>query len=469
MMMPAGDGGLGVLEQMRRVTPEELALPLLWQLAVIVACARMMAWVARRIGQPGVVGEVASGLMLGPSVLGWLAPGVYQAVARPLVGELSPEASDLVLSKVLMALAQVGMVLVLFLIGLELDFSHLVAGSKATAAVAVLGAAVPFAVGAGLGWVMHPLVEARASRLAFCLFLGTAFSVTALPVLGRMLREWGVTQTRLAALVMSAAAFQDVLGWVLLAVVAAAVGGQGEGGWWRPVGMLVGALMFTALLIGVVRPMAGRLGRNLLRGGELGVSGLAALLVALFGCVMVTGVIGNLTALGAFLLGAALSGERELAEAAERRLEGVVEAFFLPIFFAYTGMRMDVRAVSGWWAWGLAASACLLAVVGKVGGCLVAMRWSGRGWREGWLVGALMNTRGLMELVVANVGLGLGVIPESVYCMLVMMALVTTVMTAPLVALLAPGTEMGEAMRATRDHGDDARPCQQGPRSENRS
>ncbi len=446
-----------MLDQMRRLSAEELMLPLLLQLALILTAARLFAWMFRRVGQPAVVGEIAAGLALGPSLLGWLAPGLFAAVFRPAVGELPAEASDLLLSKVLMVLAQLGLVLMLFLVGLEFDFRHLVADSRAAAGVAAGGAAVPFALGAGLAWLMYPAVTAGLGReispLAFCLFMGTALSVTALPVLARMMQEWGITRTRLAAVVVSAAAFQDALGWVLLAGVAALARGSGGSGVWLTLGMLGGAIGFTLFMVWAVRPLVARLGRHMLAGGELGVNGLATLLVLLFLCAAATGVIGVFAIFGAFLLGAVLSGEAELREAASRRMGGVVTALFLPIFFAYTGLRTDIGTLGSWGMAGLAAAVLAAAVVGKVGGCGLAMRMAGRGWRESAAVGVLMNTRGLMELVVANVGRDLGVIPESVYCMLVLMALATNLMTAPLVTLLAPGTELEAPMRASRGEG----------------
>ena len=439
-----------MIDTMRKVSPEDLLQPLLLQLALILTAARVCAWLARRVGQPAAVGEIAAGLALGPSLFGELAPGLFAAVFRPEVAGLPPDASDVLLVKILAVLAQLGLVLLMFLIGLEFDFGHLVADSRAVVLVSALGAAIPFAMGFGLGWLMHPLVTAGQEReippLAFCLFIGTALSVTAVPVLGRMMMEWGIARTRLAAVVVSAAAFQDAAGWVLLASVAAAAGRPGHVG---AFGMIAGAVLFTAVMVLAVRPLVSRLGRRMLSGdGELGVGGLAALLVLLFLSAAATGLIGIFAILGAFLLGAVLSGEVGLREAAGRRIRDFVTAFFLPVFFACTGLRTDIGTLNTWTMAGLAVAVTAAAVVGKVGGCGLAAWCAGRGWRESACVGVLMNTRGLMELVVVNVGRDLGVIPDTVYCMLVLMALATTLMTAPLLHWLARGTELDAPMRA---------------------
>jgi Kef-type K+ transport system membrane component KefB len=438
-----------LLKRMGEVSVEDLLLPLLIQLALIVVAARAFAWLFRRLGQPAVVGEIAAGLVLGPSVLGRLAPGLFAAVFRPALAGLPPEAADLLLSRVLTALAQLGLVLLLFLVGLEFDFSHLRRQGRSALAISVSGIVVPFGLGAALGWASHAAVAADIPRAGYVLFMGTALSITAIPVLGRMMLEWGVTRTRLAAVTISAAAADDASGWVLLAAVAAAARADFDP--WHTAGMMAATVAFGLFMLLAARPLLSRFARLLLRagGGELGVNGLAAVLVLVFLAGVATNLIGIFAVFGAFALGAVLSGEEEFREAVNRKLRDVVTSFLLPIYFAYTGLRTDVGALGSRELWGLAALVSLAAVLGKFGGCAVAAWLGGLRPREAACVGAMMNTRGLMELVVVNVGKDLGVIPDSVFCALVLMALVTTFMTTPLLVWLARGTELEAAMVAS--------------------
>ena len=429
-----------LLELMRKVDVEELLLPLLVQLAVIIAAARVFAWLFRRIGQPAVVGEIVAGLILGPSVLGLLAPGVFALIFRPAVGELPPEASDLLLSKILTALSQIGLVFMLFLIGMEFDFGHLKWHGRSALAISLVGTALPFGLGVGLGALLHPHLAPEVPALGFLLFMGTALAITAIPVLGRIMWELGITRTRLAAITISSAAVGDAVGWILLATVAALTRSA-----FRPLhtaGMVAATLGFGLLMAFVARPLLAAFARKALASGDLGIGHLTALLVALLLCAVVTNLIGIFAIFGAFLLGAALSGERALREAIDRRLRDFVTCFFLPVFFAYTGLRTNVGTLDTWQLWLVAAGVTGVATAGKLGGCTLAAWAGGLSLREGACIGVMMNTRGLMELIVINVGKDLGVIPDSVYCMLVLMALATTFLTTPLLVRLARGTEL---------------------------
>ena len=208
---------------LRQLSVEELLLPLLLQLALIILAARAFAVLGRRLGQPSVVGEIAAGLVLGPSVFGRLFPGLFAAIFHPRLTGLPPELSDPLLGWTLTTLSQVGLILLLFLIGLECDFSHLRCHGASALAVALAGIALPFALGVGLGSVMRPYLGDGVPAAGFSLFLGTALSITAIPVLGRMLMELNITRTRLGSVTLSAAAVDDAAGWILLAAVAAVV------------------------------------------------------------------------------------------------------------------------------------------------------------------------------------------------------------------------------------------------------
>ncbi len=431
-----------LLEAMRKVNAEAFLLPLLIQLTIIVAAARLFAWLFRRIGQPAVVGEITAGLVLGPSVLGALAPGVFALLFRPAIGELPSEASDLLLSRVLTSLAEVGLVLLLFLIGMEFEFGHLKQHGRSALGISVAGIVVPFGLGAGLGLLIHPHLAADVPALGFVLFMGTAMSITAIPVLGRIMMELGITRTRIAAITIAAAAVGDAVGWVLLATVAALTRSAFDP--LETAVMVAATVGFGLFMAFAARPLLSAFARRALAAGngEVGIDSLTVLLVVLFLCAIVTNLIGIFAIFGAFLLGAALSGEHAFREAVNRRLRDFVTCFFLPIFFAYTGLRTNVGTLDSWQLWLVAVAVTGVAIAGKFVGCAVAARVGGMPWRESACVGVLMNTRGLMELVVINVGKDLGVIPESVFCMLVLMAIVTTFMTTPLLVRLMRGTEI---------------------------
>jgi Kef-type K+ transport system membrane component KefB len=297
---------------------------------------------------------------------------------------------------------------------------------------------------------MAPNLGERVEPVGFSLFLGTALSITAIPILGRMMMELGITRARLAAVTISAAAVDDAAGWILLATVAAIARATtaGETGiafdLSRTLVMAGATVGFGLVMVFAVRPVLCAAVRRVLRrgGGEIGVNALAVLLAVLFGCALATNLIGIFAIFGAFLLGAILSGEHSFREAVNRRLRDFVTAFFLPIFFAYTGLRTDVGTLGSWQLWLLAAVVCAVAVAGKLGGCALAARLSGYPWRESACVGVLMNTRALMALIVINLGKDLRVMPDSVFCMLILMALLTTIMTTPLLLRFMRGTEL---------------------------
>jgi Kef-type K+ transport system membrane component KefB len=432
------------LAALRRLSVEEVLLPLLLQLALIILAARAFAALFRRLGQPGAVGEMVAGLVLGPSVLGRI-PAVHAAFHPGLPG-VPFALADSLLGWILTALSQLGLIFLLFLIGLEFDFSHLRWHGRAALAVALAGIALPFGLGAGLAWAMHPHVTPGVQRLGFTLFFGTALSITAIPMLGRIMMELGITRTRLGALTIAAAAVDDAAGWTLLAAVAAVV--RAEYAPDQTVWMVAETVGFTLLMVLAGRPLRYAARLALRRGdGEIGVTPLAVLVALIFGCAMATNRIGIFAVFGAFLVGAVLSGEHDFRQAVNRRLRDFVTAFFLPLFFAYTGLRTDVGSLGTWQLGALAALVCAAGVLGKFGGCTLAALLSRYPWREAACIGVLMNTRALIALIVINLGKDLGVLTDSAFCMLILMALVTTLMTTPLLVRLMPGTELEPYIR----------------------
>ncbi len=435
-----------LLEQMRLLSVEEVLRPLLIQLVVIIATARLFAILARRLGQPAVVGEILAGILLGPSVFGLVAPQLFQTLFHPTLGELTPEASELLLSNLLTVLSQIGLILLLFLVGLEFDFSHLQYHGRTATVVAITGLVIPFALGVLLALAIYSWLPESPPLLGFLLFLGTSMAITAMPVLGRMMQEWGITRTRLATITITAAAAEDACGWILLASVAAI--SRAEFQFHVTLLMILGTLGFVVILW-LARPGLHRFARLAVdrNSSELTPSGFSVLLVLIFLSALVTNVIGIFAIFGAFLLGAVLSTEQRFAQAVHQRLREMVTGFFLPLFFTYTGLRTNLGSLETWQLWAIAALVLAVAVMGKLGGCAGAGWLSGLKLREAACVGAMMNTRGLMELIVINVGKDLGVIPDSIYCMLVLMAVLTTLMTAPLVMLFMRGTELETAIR----------------------
>jgi Kef-type K+ transport system membrane component KefB len=429
-------------EALRHISAEEILLPLLVQLAVIIVVARLFALAFRRLGQPAVVGEIVGGLVLGPSLFGRLFPDAFAAVFHPGLPGVPPELADALLGGTLSVLSQLGLILLLFLIGLEFDFSHLRWHGRSALAISLTGIALPFVLGLALAALLHPVVAADMPMLGFSLFLGTALAITAIPVLGRIMMELGITRTRLGTVTIAAAAVDDAAGWILLASVAAVVRSAFDPG--RTILMAAETVGFVLVMVVLVRPPLIVWAQYAQRRGDghISVNALAVLVVVMILCAVVTSLIGIFAVFGAFLLGAVLSRDHALRRAINRRLRDFVSVFFLPIYFTYTGLRTDIGSLDTWPLWLLCGLVLVGAVVGKLLGCGLAAWLTRSSWREAACVGALMNTRGLMALIVVNLGKDLGVVPDSVYCMLVLMALATTFVTTPLVLWLMRGTEL---------------------------
>lgn len=416
---------------------ESRLLIVLVQLAIIIAIARVFAMLFRRIGQPAVVGEICAGLILGPSILGKLE-------AAGWVPHISGYVFDASVAPVLGVMSQLGLILLLFLVGLEFDFRHLKSHGRAAMSISIMGIVAPLLLGMGLGHFLHGRLPEKVDELSFVLFMGVAMSITALPILGRMMVEMKISRTRVGAITITSAAVDDAVGWILLAAVSALV--QSRFNILHSAGMIGMTVAFAAVMMLVVRPaMKWWIGRTLARtGGDLSLNALAIVLIVLFVCSIATSLIGIFAIFGAFILGAVLSDQQEFREAVSKALSGFVTVFFLPIFFTYTGLRTDIGSLHTLEMWLFAAGVMAAAIAGKFGGCTLAARLSGFSMRESTCIGVMMNTRALMELVVINVGYDLGVIPQSVFCMLVMMAIGTTLMTTPILQRAMWGTELEE-------------------------
>jgi Kef-type K+ transport system membrane component KefB len=392
----------------------------LLQLSVIVVAARLAGEIAVRLSQSRAVGEIIAGLMLGPSLFGLLMPGVFRYVFRSVPAEP------------MTILSQIGLILLMFQIGLEFDFGHLRAGQnrRAVLNISVAGLALPFSLGLLFGWISHPWLAAQINLLGYALFVGTAFSITALPILGRILMELGLTRSRVGVIAISSAAINDVIGWLMLAVVTAlTVAEFSPASFTVKIGLI---LIYVALCWWVVRPLLLRLLRRTgADGGKLSPNLVGILIGAIFLSGMTTYHLGIFAIFGGFMLGVLLHDQAAFVRAWREKVGDFVVVFFLPIFFTYTGLRTDIGALDTPESWGWCVLLVALASLGKFGGCYFAARRSGMNVQEAKAIGIMMNTRALMELVVINVGLDLGVIPPDVFTMLVIMAIASTVVTTP--------------------------------------
>lgn len=396
----------------------------LLQLAIIVLAGRLGGSLALRWGQSAAVGEIIIGILLGPSLFGMLAPGLFQTVFH----SAAPEPMQM--------LSQIGLLLLMFQIGMEFDFSHLAERQhrQTVSRVALAGLLLPFALGVGFGYLTEPLLSPGVDPLASALFIGTAFSITALPILGRIMIEFNIHRTPIGVIAISAAAINDVVGWLLLALVTTLTLSQFSPGAFALKVLLVG--LFFLLCAFLIRPLL----KTIIRRTQptttdapfqLGNTLLGVLLAAIFLGGISTYLLGIFAIFGGFMMGVILHDETKLVEAWKERVGHFVTVFFLPIFFTYTGLRTDIAGLDSLAAWGWCLLVIGLATLGKFGGSYLAARYSGLSHPEASALGIMMNTRALMELIVINVGYDLGVISQDVFTMLVLMAIISTVITTP--------------------------------------
>ena len=401
------------------------ALPLLiLQACVIIAVARGIGAIARLVGQPAVIAEVIAGILLGPSLFGRVSPTLF--------GSLFPKSSFSGLSLV----SQVGLVFFMFLIGLELDPKLLRGRGASSFASSAAGIFVPFALGALLAArIFAAQAQHAAGKASFILFMGIAMSITAFPVLARILAEQKLIRTKMGSVALACAAADDVTAWCLLAFVVSFVHAKGT---LSAVFTTVEVLAFAGGMLLVVRPLLARLGSRIKTRADLTQNVVALTFVLLLASAFASEVMGVHALFGAFLFGTIMPRTGDYTEALAERLEDFVVVGFLPLFFAVSGLRTELGLLAHWNDWLLCLALIAVACIGKFGGSFGVARLTGMSTRDAAAVGVLMNTRGLMELIVLNIGLDLGVISAKIFTMMVLMALVTTLITTPLLKLLAP-------------------------------
>ena len=398
---------------------------LLLQLVVIVIASRLVGKLFLMMGQPRVMGEIVAGIILGPSLLGQLSPNT--------MAFLFPAAS----LEPLRLLSQIGVVLFMFVVGMELELGEL--RKKATAAIMVSHASivVPFFLGVTLALLVYKSeLPARTSFTPFALFMKIAMSVTAFPVLARILADRGLSKTTLGGIALTCAAFDDVTAWCLLALVIAIARADAM----LPAIITIGfVIAFISIMIFFIKPVLARLVK-LTTDDERHRRGLVALiLVFVFASALITEVIGIHALFGAFLAGVVMPATAGVRSMLKAKLETLSLVVLLPLFFAFTGLRMQITMLNDWQSWLLCGLVIVVAIAGKLGGSMFMARWTGMGWRDSFSLGVLMNTRGLVELIVLSIGYDLGILSARTFAMLVLMALVTTFMTGPLLSLVKFG------------------------------
>jgi Kef-type K+ transport system membrane component KefB len=442
---PAAKGGDTPWQLWRNHAREPLAR-LLLQLVIIVAAARLFGAVARALRQPSVIGEIAAGIALGPSLVGMWFPQLSAAIFP---------ASSLGL---LQLLAQIGVIFFMFVVGLELDWASVRKRAHAAVAVSHVSILLPFLLGVIAAFPLYrEHAPAGVPFQAFGLFMGIAMSITAFPVLARILEERGLTKTPIGATALTCAAIDDVTAWALLAFVVAVVT---TGGALSILGATIAvALLFGIVMTGVVRPALARALAPRLDRDQYSKERVGLVLAVVCAAALTTEVIGLHALFGAFVAGAILPPDEDFRRGLRERLETFSAVFLLPVFFVVTGLRTQIGLLDDRGAWLTCVGIILLATAGKFAGSALTARVMGIDWNSSFILGALMNTRGLMELIALNVGYDLGVISAEMFTSLVLMALVTTALTGPMVdlALAWPSTRVtvGSGLRASEGAGGD--------------
>lgn len=395
---------------------------LLLQIITIILAARIFGFVCKKIGQPSVVGEIAAGIFLGPSFIGMYLPEFSQFLFPvKSLGNLQ-------------FLSQIGLILFMFVVGMELDLKVL--KNKAHEAVVVSHASIiiPFTLGMGLAYFIYQGFAPEGVRfLPFALFIGIAMSITAFPVLARIVQERGLSKTKLGTVVITCAAADDITAWCLLAAVIAIVK---AGSFLSAIYTILLAVGYVVVMLNLVRPFLKRVGE--IRTGKEGMSKsiVAVFFVTLLISAYATEVIGIHALFGAFMAGVIMPAQASFRKIFIEKVEDVSLVLLLPLFFVFTGLRTQIGLLNEGHLWQLCGIIILVAVAGKFLGSALAARFVGQNWRESLIIGALMNTRGLMELVVLNIGYDLGILTPEIFAMMVIMALVTTFMTSPALNLI---------------------------------
>jgi len=395
------------------------------QIAVIIVAVRALGFAFKFIGQPQVIGEMAAGILLGPSFLGSMAPR-FSAILFP-----APSLNYL------NTISQLGIVLYMFLVGLELDLKDLKGQGRAALLTSHASIVVPFVSGSMLALFLYPrLSDGRVSLIAFASFMGAAMSITAFPVLARILTDRGMLGSRLGTLAIACAAVDDVTGWCILAYITLLIRAQDRAR--PPWATVLGSIAFVLIMVFAVRPLLRRLRAAYEKSGRLGEGLIALVLLLALSSALATDRLGIHLLFGAFLAGVIMPKDAAFSRHILDKFQSLTVVLLLPLYFAYTGLRMNLQGVRGGRMWLYCGVIIAVAIGGKLAGSMIASWAAGNDWRHAAALGVLLNTRGLMELVILNIGLDLGVISPPLFAMMVLMALVTTFITTPLLEWVYP-------------------------------
>lgn len=395
---------------------------LLLQIVTIIVVARIFGFFCKKIGQPSVIGEIIAGIFLGPSFIGMYFPEFSHFVF--------PEKS----LDNLKFLSQIGLILFMFVVGMELELKTL--KTRANDAVVISHASIifPFTLGVGLAYFIYSeFAPANVNFLSFALFIGISMSITAFPVLARIVQERGLSKTKLGAIVITCAAADDITAWCILAAVIAIVK---AGSVLSAIYIIIMAIAYVFLMIKIVQPFLKRLGDKHSNKESLSKPVVAIFFITLLISAFATEVIGIHALFGAFLAGVIMPSNMNFRKIFIEKIEDVSVLLLLPLFFVFTGLRTQIGLLNDWHLWLIAFVIIAVAVIGKFLGSALAAKFVGQSWRDSLIIGALMNTRGLMELIVLNIGYDLGVLSDEIFAMLVLMALITTFMTGPILDLI---------------------------------
>jgi Kef-type K+ transport system membrane component KefB len=395
---------------------------LLLQIIVIIAFARLFGFLFKKIGQPAVIGEIVAGIILGPSIIGAYFPEINHF--------LFPAASLATLS----FLSQIGLILFMFIIGMELDLKAI--GKQAYGAVIISHASIiiPYTLGMGLAYYIYrDYAPAGTTFLSFALFMGIAMSITAFPVLARILQEKGLTRSKLGAMALTCAAADDLTAWCILAAVIALVKSGSSFSVLYTIGL---AVVYVLVMLKLVRPYLERLSTVYDNKEKKRTPIIALLFVILIVSSYITSVIGIHALFGAFMAGVIMPSSFSFRKIVVDKIEDVSIILLLPLFFVITGLRTQIGLINEGHLWVTFGWILLVAVAGKFGGSALAARMVGQSWKDSLSIGVLMNTRGLMQLIVLNIGYDLGILSPEIFAMMVLMALVTTFMTGPALDLI---------------------------------
>jgi Kef-type K+ transport systems, membrane components len=412
-------------EIFKRIMIENVNNPfmiLLLQIIVVLFTVRLFSYLFKYIGQPGVIGEIVAGIVLGPSLLGYIFPDFFGFLFRPeSMGNLQ-------------IVSQIGLILFMFVIGMEVDFRTLKNKINETLVISHAGILVPFFLGIlSSYWIYEKYAAQQTAFLPFALFIGISMSITAFPVLARIIQERNLTKTPIGVLAIASAANDDVTAWCLLAVVIAIAKAGTFGSALYSVAL---TFFYIVVMFLVVRPFLRKIGNLYANKEVINKTFVGFIFLILVISASLTEVIGIHALFGAFIAGVVMPANFGFRKVMMEKVEDISLVFFLPLFFAYTGLRTQIGLINSPELLGICGLLIAVAIIGKFGGCTIASRLVGESWKNSLIVGTLMNTRGLMELVALNIGYEMGVLPPSIFVILIIMALVTTFMTTPILTLV---------------------------------